>query len=76
MECRDTKRGPEEITRDIPNVSEEARAYLDADGIILKGVEVKEGDILVGKTTPKGQSEPTPEEKLLMAIFAENNPIE
>ena len=71
IDCRDTKLGPEEITRDIPNVSEEARAYLDKDGIILKGVEVKEGDILVGKTTPKGQSEPTPEEKLLMAIFAE-----
>ncbi len=71
IDCRDTKLGPEEITRDIPNVSEEARAYLDEDGIILKGVEVKEGDILVGKTTPKGQSEPTPEEKLLMAIFAE-----
>ena len=71
IDCRDTKLGPEEITRDIPNVSEDARAYLDKDGIILKGVEVKEGDILVGKTTPKGQSEPTPEEKLLMAIFAE-----
>ena len=71
IDCRDTKLGPEEITRDIPNVSEEARAYLDENGIILKGVEVKEGDILVGKTTPKGQSEPTPEEKLLMAIFAE-----
>jgi len=71
VDCRDTKLGPEEITRDIPNVSEEARAYLDENGIILKGVEVKEGDILVGKTTPKGQSEPTPEEKLLMAIFAE-----
>ena len=71
VDCRDTKLGPEEITRDIPNVGEEARAYLDENGIILKGVEVKEGDILVGKTTPKGQSEPTPEEKLLMAIFAE-----
>ena len=71
IDCRETKLGPEEITRDIPNVSEEARAYLDERGIILKGVEVKEGDILVGKTTPKGQSEPTPEEKLLMAIFAE-----
>ena len=71
VDCRDTKLGPEEITRDIPNVSEEARAYLDENGIILKGAEVKEGDILVGKTTPKGQSEPTPEEKLLMAIFAE-----
>ncbi len=71
VDCRDTKLGPEEITRDIPNVSENARAFLDENGIILKGVEVKEGDILVGKTTPKGQSEPTPEEKLLMAIFAE-----
>ncbi len=71
IDCRDTKLGPEEITRDIPNVSEEARAYLDENGIILKGVEVKEGDILVGKTTPKGLSEPTPEEKLLMAIFNE-----
>lgn len=71
VDCRDTKLGPEEITRDIPNVGEEARAYLDENGIILKGAEVKEGDILVGKTTPKGQSEPTPEEKLLMAIFAE-----
>jgi len=71
VDCRDTKLGPEEITRDIPNVSEEARAYLDENGIIVKGAEVKEGDILVGKTTPKGQSEPTPEEKLLMAIFAE-----
>ena len=71
IECRDTKLGPEEITRDIPNVSEEAKAFLDENGIVIPGAEVHEGDILVGKTTPKGQSEPTPEEKLLMAIFAE-----
>ncbi|MDY6393161.1 MAG: DNA-directed RNA polymerase subunit beta [Bacilli bacterium] len=70
-ECRETKLGPEEITRDIPNVSEEAKAFLDENGIIVPGAEVKEGDILVGKVTPKGQTEPTPEEKLLMAIFAE-----
>ena len=71
LECRDTKTGPETITRDIPNVSEEAKAFLDDDGIIIKGAEVKEGDILVGKVTPKVQTDPTPEEKLLMAIFAE-----
>ena len=70
-ECRATKLGPEEITRDIPNVSEEAKAFLDENGIIIPGAEVKEGDILVGKVTPKGLTEPTPEEKLLMAIFAE-----
>ena len=70
-ECRETKLGPEEITRDVPNVSEEAKAFLDENGIIVPGAEVKEGDILVGKVTPKGQTEPTPEEKLLMAIFAE-----
>jgi len=70
-ECRETKLGPEEITRDIPNVREEAKAFLDENGIIVPGAEVKEGDILVGKVTPKGQTEPTPEEKLLMAIFAE-----
>ena len=71
MECRDTKLGPEEITRDIPNVSEEAKSNLDIDGIVIPGAEVREGDILVGKITPKGQTEPTPEEKLLMAIFGE-----
>jgi DNA-directed RNA polymerase subunit beta len=71
LECRETKLGNEEITRDIPNVSEDAKTYLDERGIIIPGAEVKEGDILVGKTTPKGQTEPTPEEKLLMAIFAE-----
>jgi DNA-directed RNA polymerase subunit beta len=71
IECRETKLGSEEITRDVPNVSDEAKAFLDENGIIIKGSEVKEGDILVGKVTPKGQTEPTPEEKLLMAIFAE-----
>ncbi len=71
LECRETKLGNEEITRDIPNVSEDLKKYLDESGIIIPGAEVKEGDILVGKVTPKGQTEPTPEEKLLMAIFAE-----
>ena len=71
IDCRDTKLGPEEITRDIPNVGEEARKNLDADGIIRIGTEVKEGDILVGKVTPKGVQELTSEEKLLHAIFGE-----
>ncbi|MDD2489805.1 MAG: DNA-directed RNA polymerase subunit beta [Bacilli bacterium] len=71
IECRDTKLGPEEITRDIPNVSDEARKNLDADGIVRIGTEVKEGDILVGKVTPKGMVELTSEEKLLHAIFGE-----
>ena len=71
MPCRETKLGPEEITRDIPNVSEEARKNLDANGIIRIGTEVKEGDILVGKVTPKGMAELTSEEKLLHAIFGE-----
>ena len=71
IDCRDTKLGPEEITRDIPNVSEEARKNLDANGIIKIGTEVKEGDILVGKVTPKGMQELTSEEKLLHAIFGE-----
>ena len=57
IECRDTKLGPEEITRDIPNVGDEARKNLNSDGIIMIGAEVKEGDILVGKVTPKGQAE-------------------
>ncbi len=73
LECRDTRLGKETITRDIPNVGEDAKAYLDENGIIVPGAEVKEGDILVGKTTPKGENEPTPEEKLLMAIFAEKS---
>lgn len=71
VECRSTKLGDEEITCDIPNVSAEAKAFLDENGVIVPGAEVKEGDILVGKVTPKGQTEPTPEEKLLMAIFAD-----
>ena len=71
IECRSTKLGDEEITRDIPHVSEESKANLDEFGIIIPGAEVKEDDYLVGKVTPKGVVEPTPEEKLLMAIFAE-----
>ena len=71
IDCRDTKLGPEEITRDIPNVGEDARKNLDADGIIKIGTEVREGDILVGKVTPKGVQELTSEEKLLHAIFGE-----
>ena len=70
-DCRDTKLGPEEITRDIPNVGEEARKNLDANGIVRIGTEVKDGDILVGKVTPKGVQELTSEEKLLQAIFGE-----
>lgn len=73
IDCRDTKLGPEEITRDIPNVGESAVRKLDANGIIMVGAEVKEGDILVGKVTPKGQSEVSPEEKLLLAIFGEKS---
>ena len=71
IDCRDTKLGPEEITRDIPNISEEARKNLDKNGIIKIGTEVKENDILVGKVTPKGVQELTSEEKLLHAIFGE-----
>jgi len=70
-QCRDTKLGPEEITRDIPNVSEDSRRNLDEFGIIRIGTEVKEGDILVGKVTPKGVADLTSEEKLLHAIFGE-----
>ncbi len=71
-ECRSIpKLGDEEITADVPNVSTEAKAHLDSRGIVVVGTEVKEGDILVGKVTPRGQTEPTPEEKLLMAIFGE-----
>ena len=73
IECRDTKLGPEEITRDIPNVGEEARKNLNSEGIIMIGAEVKEGDILVGKVTPKGQAELSAEEKLLLAIFGEKS---
>ena len=71
IECRDTKLGPEEFTRDIPNISEEARKNLDENGIIRIGTEVKNDDILVGKVTPKGMAELTSEEKLLHAIFGE-----
>ncbi len=70
-EARDTKLGPEEITRDIPNVGEDALKDLDHEGIIRVGAEVRTGDILVGKVTPKGESELTPEERLLRAIFGE-----
>ena len=72
-ECRDTKLGPEEITRDIPNVGEDVLKDLDEDGIIRIGAEVKPGDILVGKVTPKGETELTAEERLLRAIFGEKS---
>ena len=71
LEVRDTKRGEEELTSEIPNVSEEAVKNLDENGIIRTGAEVSEGDILIGKITPKGESDPTPEEKLLRAIFGD-----
>ena len=71
LEVRDTKRGEEELTPDIPNVSEEATKDLDENGVIRVGAEVKEGDILIGKITPKGESDPSPEEKLLRAIFGD-----
>jgi len=71
LEVRDTKRGEEEFTSDIPNVSEEATRNLDESGLIRIGAEVKEGDILIGKITPKGESDPSPEEKLLRAIFGD-----
>ncbi|HEY8836301.1 MAG TPA: DNA-directed RNA polymerase subunit beta, partial [Dehalococcoidia bacterium] len=71
IEARDTKLGPEEITRDIPNVGEDSLRDLDEDGVIRVGAEVREGDILVGKITPKGETELTAEEKLLRAIFGE-----
>ncbi|MGA2296169.1 MAG: DNA-directed RNA polymerase subunit beta [FCB group bacterium] len=71
LQVRDTKRGEEEFTREIPNVSEEATKDLDESGIIRTGAKVSEGDILIGKITPKGESDPTPEEKLLRAIFGD-----
>ena len=71
IEARDTKLGPEEITRDIPNVGEEALVSLDQEGIVRIGARVNQGDILVGKITPKGETELTAEEKLLRAIFGE-----
>ena len=69
LEVRDTKRGLEELTADIPNVSEEATKDLDENGLIRIGAEVKEGDILIGKITPKGETDPSPEEKLLTCNF-------
>jgi DNA-directed RNA polymerase subunit beta len=71
LEVRDTKRGEEELTNDIPNVSDEMTRNLDEHGLIRVGAEVKEGDILIGKITPKGETEPSPEEKLLLAIFGD-----
>ena len=71
LEVRDTKRGEEELTSEIPNVSEETVRNLDENGVVRVGAEVKEGDILIGKITPKGESDPTPEEKLLRAIFGD-----
>jgi DNA-directed RNA polymerase subunit beta len=71
LEVRDTKRGLEELTADIPNVSEEATRDLDDNGLIRVGAEVKEGDIIIGKITPKGETDPSPEEKLLRAIFGD-----
>ncbi len=71
LQVRETKRGEEELTREIPNVSEEAVKNLDENGIVREGAEVKEGDILIGKITPKGETDPTPEEKLLRAIFGD-----
>ena len=71
LQVRETKRGEEELTRDIPNVSEEATKDLDESGIVREGADVKEGDILIGKITPKGETDPTPEEKLLKAIFGD-----
>ena len=71
LEVRDTKRGMEELTADIPNVSEEATKDLDEHGLIRVGAEIREGDILIGKITPKGETDPSPEEKLLRAIFGD-----
>ena len=71
VEARDTKLGREEFTCEIPNVGDDMKKNLDAYGIVIPGTEVKEGDILVGKVTPKGQNEPTPEERLMLAIFGE-----
>ena len=71
LEVRDTKRGEEELTREIPNVGEEATKDLDENGIIREGARVRSSDILIGKVTPKGETDPTPEEKLLRAIFGE-----
>ena len=71
LDVRETKLGPEELTSDIPNVSEEATSDLDEYGMIRIGAEINPGDILIGKITPKGESDPSPEEKLLRAIFGD-----
>ena len=73
LECRDTKNGKEIITADVPNVNPKGKAHLDSRGIVAVGTDVKEGDILVGKVTPKGQSEPSPDQKLLDAIFGDKS---
>ena len=73
IECRETKNGPETITADVPNQGIEAKAHLDEFGIVYPGTDVKEGDILVGKVTPKGSSEPSPDQKLLDAIFGDKS---
>ncbi len=73
VECRDTKLGKEEFTYEIPNVKEDTKKNLDEHGIVIPGTEVKEGDILVGKITPKGVTDPTPEDRLLLAIFGEKS---
>ena len=73
IECRDTKNGVETITPDVPNIKAEHKSHLDARGIVVPGTDVKEGDILVGKVTPKGTSEPTPDQKLLDAIFGDKS---
>ena len=73
VECRETKNGKELITADVPNIGEKGKINLDQDGIVIVGTDVKEGDILVGKVTPKGQSEPTPDQKLLDAIFGDKS---
>ncbi len=73
VECRETKNGKEMITADVPNIGEKGKVNLDEDGIVIVGTDVKEGDILVGKVTPKGQSEPTPDQKLLDAIFGDKS---
>ena len=73
VECRDTKNGEESITPDVPNAGIEAKAHLDENGIVYPGTDVKEGDILVGKVTPKGASEPSPDQKLLDAIFGDKS---
>ena len=73
VECRETKNGKEMITPDVPNIGDKGKMNLDSDGIVIVGTDVKEGDILVGKVTPKGQSEPTPDQKLLDAIFGDKS---